>query len=71
MNNDEFHKWLRKITPADGFKKLNKTDKQGRKQGHWIQEYDPGIGVGLYVDGKEHGEWVVRHPDGTVEKLDL
>ena len=23
---------------------------------------------GPYVDGKRHGEWVVRHDDGTIEE---
>ena len=50
-------------------KDINKTDEQGRKQGHWVEEDDDGsVFEGPYVDDKQHGQWVVRLPNGKVVK---
>jgi len=51
-------------------KDINKTDEQGRKQGYWVEEYLFGdVREGPYVDGGQHGEWIVWNPDGTVEHV--
>jgi len=45
----------------------NRTDEQGRKQGHWVERDADGIvAEGTFVDGKRHGDWVTRFADGTV-----
>lgn len=49
----------------------NRTDKQGRKQGRWIEHdvFDDGDAFeGDYVDGKERGHWVLRFADGGVDE---
>lgn len=52
----------------------NRTDEQGRKQGHWVEVYmdytdlsapHEHRGEGSYVDGKRQGHWVERHTDGS------
>jgi len=57
------------IAPA--FTDHNRTDEQGRKQGHWTEF--PNVdgllaGEGNYVDGKRHGRWVLRLADGAVHE---
>lgn len=51
----------------------NERDALGRKHGHWTEfPEDEDVLVadeGHYVNGKRHGKWVARHPDGTVENL--
>jgi len=48
---------------------INKTDEQGRKQGHWIEKDDDGrVFEGTYADGKEHGHWVERFAGGNVSE---
>jgi len=45
----------------------NRTDEQGRKQGHWVEQDAYGnVFEGSYVDGKQHGHWVERFADGVV-----
>ena len=45
----------------------NRTDEQGRKQGHWVEQDAYGnVFEGAYVDDKEHDHWVERWADGDV-----
>ena len=47
----------------------NRTDEQGRKQGHWVERDAYGnVFEGAYVDDKEHGHWVERWADGDVHE---
>lgn len=60
-------------------KKINKTDKNGRKQGHWIyygkdrpEEGFPSDGKfeeGPYVDSRKEGVWIKYHNDGATPRL--
>jgi len=53
---------------APAFADHNRTDEQGRKQGHWTEfpEVDGLLSAeGEYVDGKRHGKWITRNSDGT------
>ncbi|MDD9812168.1 MAG: hypothetical protein OXU71_10765 [Gammaproteobacteria bacterium] len=50
----------------------NRTDEQGRKQGHWVERFAIGFGGDFveedpYVDGERHGHWVERWA-GTVRE---
>ncbi len=49
-------------------KNINKKDKQGRKQGLWIENKWFGYYTheSAYVDGIKQGHWVTRYSDGTV-----
>jgi len=44
----------------------NRTDEQGRKQGHWIEQDN--VFEGTYKDDKRHGDWVLRFANGQVEE---
>lgn len=46
----------------------NQTDRQGRRQGHWIRTDKDGSKIyeGDFVDGKETGTFTYFYPDGTV-----
>lgn len=46
----------------------NKTDKQGRRQGHWIRTDKDGSKIyeGDFVDGKETGTFTYYYADGSV-----
>jgi len=48
----------------------NRRDEQGRKQGLWTEHgiFDEDMFEGAYVDGKQHGRWVLRFADGWVEE---
>ena len=45
----------------------NRTDEQGRKQGHWVERDAYGnVFESAYKDDKRHGHWVFRFADGGV-----
>jgi len=47
----------------------NRTDEQGRKQGHWVERKANGdVFEGTYKDDKRHGDWVLRLADGSVKE---
>ncbi|MBQ5401918.1 MAG: hypothetical protein IIU16_03280 [Bacteroidales bacterium] len=53
---------------AMGAAAQNKTDKQGRRQGHWIRTDRGGAKIyeGDFVDGQETGTFTYYYTDGTV-----
>ena len=56
---------------APAFADHNRTDEQGRKQGHWTEfpEVESLLSAeGKYVDGKAHGDWVLRYANGHVQE---
>jgi len=47
----------------------NRTDEQGRKQGHWVERWSDGsVFEGPYVDDKQHGHWIWRFANGNVHE---
>ena len=52
-------------------KKLNQTDVQGRRQGHWKEYWHNGNlnWKGSYLDGKQIGVWKHYNREGNLKKV--
>jgi len=62
---------LTALFAAAAFADHNRTDSQGRKQGHWTEfpEQEDLLSMeGNYVNGKESGNWIWQWADGKVSE---
>jgi antitoxin component YwqK of YwqJK toxin-antitoxin module len=59
------------IAPGQTTADINKTDQQGRKQGHWIKKYPKGNTMyeGSFIDDKPVGEFKRFNSNNTLKSI--